>query len=164
MNGNRMISLLKQVNAYLDQYGKEVMLAEDEDLTLPQSFLLGYLLESGKDEFCAAVICRETGISKATVSGLFKELRQKGYIEMEFIPEDGRRKRILLTPKTLEARKRIRGLLARRRDCLCRGISEGDLAVIENGLTQMSRNLKEEHNQIRRNRHDTNTAWTGRGI
>ena len=74
------------------------------------------------------------------------------------MPEDERKKEILLTPKALDIRRRVDEHMRRRREGLCRGISREELETMEDGLEKIVDNMKQEH--IRRNSYDTNTDGT----
>lgn len=155
MTDDRLISLLKQANIFLDQYEREAL--RGSEITPAQSHMLNYLLKFPEQTYSATDIRLDTGVSKAAISSSLKGLKQKGYITIRQVPEDERKKEILLTPKALDIRRRVDEHM-RRRECLCRGISREELETMEDGLEKIVDNMKQEH--IRRNSYDTNTDGT----
>ena len=63
--------------------------------------------------------------------------------EVMEMPEDERKKEILLTPKALDIRRRMDEHMRRRRECLCRGISREELETMEDGLEKIVDNMKQ---------------------
>lgn len=69
------------------------------ELTPAQGFLLVYIWNYHRQGTSVTDIHKELGISKATVSGLIKKLRKKGYLSVEEVPDDDRQKKIVATRK-----------------------------------------------------------------
>lgn len=134
--------LLRQLNSSMIQYGAGK--AKIPDITPTQSLLLYILLKEGKDGICSSDICAESGLSRATVSGMLKLLRKNGYVTMECTPEDERRKKIVLTEKAYAIQDDVEQELKRQGQVLCRGISEHDLLFLEDILQKMNYNLRED--------------------
>ena len=97
MTDDRLISLLKQANIFLDQYEREAL--RGSEITPAQSHMLNYLLKFPEQTYSATDIRLDTGVSKAAISSSLKGLKQKGYITIRQVPEDERKKEILLTRK-----------------------------------------------------------------
>lgn len=150
--------MLKQLHIEMEQYAKE--LGKDADLTPAQADLIGWLLEQKQQEFFATDLCACLGLSKASVSSNLKELRRKGYLKAETLPGDERKKKLLLQPKAYEVWEEIKNGQKQREDCLCRGISEQERAVMEKNLAVMIQNLRED----RRREYVKNTAGAGWGV
>lgn len=142
MSDHNMIWLIKQLNISLDQYGRETRKAEA--LTPSESFVLSFLLFHKEQELCATDIHLKFGLSKASVSSVLKSLRQKGYLERKTAPGDDRRKQIVLTTKAFEAEKQVTEILKIRQSCLCRGIPEKNLDIVEDSLKKMILNLRKQ--------------------
>ncbi len=137
--------LIKQLNNSLREY--ENCRRFSQDITPAQSVLLEYMLSQQKTEFFASQIYRETGFSKATVSSLLKGLKRQGYLTMEEVSEDERKKRIRLTPKAfglsaalLDHRKQIQQVL-------CAGIGADEMEMIRRGLEKMCMNIKTDRSR-----------------
>ena len=72
-----------------------------KNMTGVQAYFLVYILRHHPDGTYLTEVCREIGISKATVSALIKKLREKGYLYFLADPEDVRKKRVLPTAKLM---------------------------------------------------------------
>ncbi len=142
MNRDEITWLIKEVHISMEQYGRAAM--KTQEITFAEASVLLCLLEHSTDNFCSRDIYGVFGVSKATVSAVLKNLRKKGYLEMTALPEDERRKRIILTDKAYRAREQIQASLEHRRALMCRGIPEEKLAVTKECLKKMLSNLKQE--------------------
>lgn len=132
---------LRQLNAYLTQYGKKSM--DKMKLTPAQSMLLEYLLLGRKDEYYLTDICAELGLAKATVSVMLKTLRSNGYLEVKLCSGDDRRRKVVLTDKAFQVQQEIEERIKDRGECVFRGITEEELKVMEGTLDKMISNLRE---------------------
>lgn len=66
-----------------------------------QVYFMVYILRHHPEGTYLTELCREIGVSKATVSALLKRLREKGYVFFREDPEDIRRKRVIPTARLL---------------------------------------------------------------
>lgn len=74
---------------------------KNKNITGVQVYFLVYILRHHPQGTCLTDLCREIGISKATVSALIKKLREKDYLCFYEDPDDVRKKRILPTEKLI---------------------------------------------------------------
>lgn len=74
----------------------------NDELSGIQVYFLVYLLRHHSEGTYLTELCRETGMSKATLSALIKKLREKDYLYFRERPEDIRKKEVLPTKKLLE--------------------------------------------------------------
>lgn len=72
-----------------------------KNMTGVQAYFLVYILRHHPDGTYLTEVCREIGISKATVSALINKLREKGYLYFLADPEDVRKKKVLPTAKLM---------------------------------------------------------------
>ena len=145
MDEETITCLIKEVSIRLRDLENSRRIAED--ITPAQSFMLGYLISSGKDEFFASHIQKETGVSKATVSSVLKGLKQKEYLTMVETSEDERRKRIRLTPKAYALAPQITAYQMQIEEVLCRGIEPGEIEIIRKGLETMRMNINTDRSR-----------------
>lgn len=66
-----------------------------------QVYFLVYILRHHPEGTYLTELCRETGMSKATLSALVKKMREKQYLYFLENPDDVRRKKILPTDKLI---------------------------------------------------------------
>lgn len=94
-----MIFMMKKIGlnltAQLEMYLKQ------KDITGVQVYFLVYILRHHPDGTYLTELCREIGVSKATLSALIKKLREKGYLYFLPEPDDIRKKKVIPTEKLL---------------------------------------------------------------
>ncbi|MBR1740049.1 MAG: MarR family transcriptional regulator [Ruminococcus sp.] len=129
-------------NKYI-HYKIESIITEElsgNDLTASQSHVLMFIMNS-PGEMNASRIHREMRISRATVSGLIKKLRQNGYITLEGCDEDERRKRVIPTEKARLRRKVIADCMSRIEDTAFADLSESELSELDRLITKVAKNI-----------------------
>ena len=94
-------------------------------------------------------IQRAMNISAATVSGLLKKLRAKGYLTMEGCDTDERRRGLIVTEKANSHKAEIESCMSSIEDKAFKGFTEDELDTLHSLLSRMAENLrnaeKEEH-------------------
>ena len=147
MEKSHMLYMLKEVNQFLEMQAK-AMLKEDH-MSFQEYLILGYLLfEDGGDSY-ATGIHKKIGLSKAGVSSTLKNLRKKGYLNMEISSRDERIKRITLTEKAYQREAELQSNMEMNAGQLCKNIPEEELAVFGKCLHQMTCNIR-QNNEKRR--------------
>ncbi len=134
-----IIWLLKETGLALTRCDRELL--RIGDLTPAENHLLGYFLGHENLDLCATDLHLIFGISKPTVSALLKSLKKKGYLQIETLPQDERKKRILLTAKAYGIREQIKMALHARQESLCRGISAQEVAFLKQILEKLIANM-----------------------
>lgn len=141
MQGNLMWTL-KQLHLYLEQYGRLQMKAID--ISPAQGIVLQYLLSQKSQAMYAVDLHAALGISKSTISSTLRGLKQKGYLIMTENPADDRKKQIVLTDKAFDMKKTIDASLQEQQKQLCKAISPQRLKWLEDDLTIMLTNIRNE--------------------
>lgn len=144
----RIDPLIRQLNTALVQYETEK--TRKLDITPTQSIFLYILFQKDREGIYARDICAASGLSKATISSMVKSLKNKGYLTMEYVPQDERKKAILLTKKAYEIQKEIEEDIKEREELLCRGISRQELLCLAELLQKMKDNVTEPLNHKER--------------
>lgn len=141
-NGNILL-LLRQVDVCLNLYGSSKL--DAMEITPAQAFMLNemFSMEQDKGRYASSLSLR-MGFSRATVSSTLKQLRKKGYIQMDMDAEDNRRKPIVLTLKAYEKKGAVKQYMDDLTQCLCRGISRHDLERMEQTLKTFLTNVQQE--------------------
>ena len=100
-----MIFMMKKIGlnltAQLEMYLKQ------KDITGVQVYFLVYILRHHPDGTYLTELCREIGVSKATLSALIKKLREKGYLYFLPEPDDIRKKKVISTEKLAAEREEL---------------------------------------------------------
>ena len=142
MDESNILWLLKQLDISLDHYGREKI--ENGELTQSQFFMLNYLIAQEEHQYHATDIHLNIGISKAAISSNLKSLKQKGYLRLVAAPGDDRKKQIVLSQKAYSAAGMMKASLKKHQTCLCHGISQQNLKILEDSLNIMIANIKRE--------------------
>ena len=74
---------------------------KSRNITGVQVYFLVYILRHHPNGTYLTELCREIGLSKATMSALIKKLREKDYLYFHEEPDDVRKKKILPTAKLI---------------------------------------------------------------
>ena len=111
------------------------------DLTAVQAHMLLYILRDPEQGASLTDIHRAFGYSMASLSGLVKRLREKGYVRVERCERDDRRKLLYPTEKGLAARAALEGALERLNARLYDCFSPEELAELDRMQKKMLHNL-----------------------
>lgn len=94
-----LIFLMKKINLDMEAQLKRCL--ERHDMSGTQVYFMVYILRHHPKGTYITEMCREIGVSKATLSVLVKKLREKGYLCFQESPGDVRKKRIVPTEKLI---------------------------------------------------------------
>lgn len=83
-------------------------------------------------------------LDKSVVARVTSRLEGKGYVERRPDPEDGRRKRLFLTPAAEELRPAVREIKEEVNAELTRGLDEKEVESLVDGLRTVAGNLGAE--------------------
>lgn len=102
-----------------------------EQLTGCQSQVLLYILRHADEGASLTAIHHAYGYSKATLSGLIKQLREKGYVRVEHCQGDDRRKLLYGTEKGQQMRQKLFESNQRAQDWLEMNFTSAELLAME---------------------------------
>ena len=112
------------------------------DITAAQSHVLMFIM-CHEPPVYPSDIQREMHISGATVSGLVKKLRSKGYLTMEGCDTDERRRGLIATEKAAMHKAEIENCMGSIEDKAFKGFEEDELETLNKLLSRMAENLKD---------------------
>lgn len=120
----------------------------NDELSGIQVYFLVYLLRHHSEGTYLTELCRETGMSKATLSALIKKLREKDYLYFRERPEDIRKKEVLPTKKLLEESEEFFIKTRQMEDEVCGALSQEEKMQLW-GLEQkvLAQLMKMEHKE-----------------
>ena len=87
-------------------------------------------------------------ISAATVSGLLKKLRAKGYLTMEGCDTDERRRGLIVTEKALSHKAEIESCMSSIEDQAFQGFTDEELDTLHVLLKRMADNLDSAEKEV----------------
>lgn len=138
---NILLLQMKRIYISIDRMMNE--LTEQSGLTAAQTSVLTYLLEHSKSRMMYATnIHKEFGLSRATVSGLVKKLKTKGYLTIQDCEGDDRQKRIVVTDKAREVQQMLAVYIQTVGNCVYKDLSNGEKIMLEEMQRKMIQNLK----------------------
>lgn len=129
----------RQINIRVELLANQTL--GEADLTGIQAQALLYLLRHPEMEASVTALHRATGHSKATVSRLIKQLREKGYVRVEVCPGDDRRRLLYSTEKGKRLQSFLEDSVRSTQDVLYRGFTPGELSALDHLQKKMLRNL-----------------------
>ena len=110
-------------------------------LTPAQAYILLYVLGHSKQGTSLTSIHREFGYSMATLSGMIKRLREKGYVRVEPCGDDDRRKMLFGTQAGFDVRAAVRRALNSVHREISAGFSPDELECFGRLQTKMLQTL-----------------------
>lgn len=113
-------------------------LLSEKDLTGAQSHVLMCIMDSG--DMYSSDIHKRLSISRATVSGLMKKLRAKGYIRFEGCDNDERHKKIVVTDKAIQHRADIDGAMKKIEETVFSGFTDEEIKILHTLIGKMADN------------------------
>ena len=112
-------------------------------LTAIQAYILLYILHHSGQGTSLTAIHREFGYSMATLSGMLKRLRSKGYIRTEPCGEDDRRKLLFGTERGQQIRALLEQSIRQVQSQLCGHLSQEELNALAQIQGKTMKNLSD---------------------
>lgn len=140
MEHSGIFESIRQISAAMENHCRT--LGEQGGLTSAQCFCLMYIYENRDTDFCSTDLCEILGTSRASVSLLLKGMKKKGYLRMDSVEGDDRKKQLGLTPKAVDFAEYIRNDKASLENAVFSGISSDELNIIGSGLKTILSNMK----------------------
>lgn len=117
-----LICMMKKIGLDLSARVDECL--RSRDISGTQTYFLVYLLRHHPNGTYLTELCRETGLSKATLSALIKKLREKGYLFLRETPGDIRKKEVLPTEMLLAQKKELLRKARQMEQDICSGLNQ----------------------------------------
>ena len=136
-----LIYMMKKIG--LDLAAQIDCCLKNDEISGIQVYFLVYLLRHHSEGTYLTELCRETGMSKATLSALIKKLREKDYLYFREHPEDIRKKEVLPTKKLLEKREVFFDKARQMEDEVCGALSQEEKRIRRYQLNREIDDLKE---------------------
>lgn len=138
----RLIRNIKLINDSLEKYGNSFL--RDKDLTFSQGSMILFMQEQEEESVSLKFLEERLNLSQPTIFGLTSRLEKRGLIESFFAYEEGRIKKVRLTP---EGHQRVNSF----QDCVdaiethvLHGLSAQEQDDLLNLLIKVNESLKEE--------------------
>ena len=119
-------------------------------ITAVQAHLLLYILDHGSEGTSLTAIHRAFGYSMATLSGMLKRLREKGYLRVEHCADDDRRKLLFGTEKSHRERACLERAVRLSERKLYGCLSQEELQMLNGMQQKLLRHLSVLTEEIRK--------------
>lgn len=146
--GPEVKRLGNEIHSNIDAYRA----AAGDDLTMMQSWIIGFLYDERDREVFQKDIEAKYSIARSTATGILQLMEKKGYIVRQTVEKDARMKRLVLTEKGLQQRENTIRNIQRLEARLREGISEEDLDTFFRVIRKMRNNIEREHCETDRRR------------
>ena len=113
-----LLLLLKKIN--IDMETRLDRKLKKQDVSGTQVYFLAYILRHHPNGTYITQLCREIGVSKATMSTLVKKLREKGYLYFLEDPKDIRKKMVFPTEQLKDKREELLAQVQQMENEICR--------------------------------------------
>jgi DNA-binding MarR family transcriptional regulator len=111
-------------------------------VTRAQWWTLAQLSRAGRDGMAQAELARHLGLGKVAVGGMIDRLEGGGLVERRIDAADRRINRIHVTPRGHQMLDRMVAVGRRLNGVILEGLTAADLAVADQVLTRLRRNLR----------------------
>lgn len=141
--GVRFRMINNAVRRYVDR--NSAVKKEMDNLTCSNGWIIGHLShmeDLGRDVY-QRDFETDFGITRSTVSKVLKLLEKKGLIERVSVSHDGRMKKIVLTERSREIGRNMRGEYEKMEHQLAKGFSREELETLSGFLDRIRANLDE---------------------
>lgn len=136
MFGEYVHMLSRQLKRKVDEY------VADYGITGVQSAMISYIYKESQDKnVFAKDIEKEFDIRRASIAGLLQNMEKNGLIKREIVNGDARLRKIILTEKALDLRRKVENNIFKVEKQALQGITEEELASFIKLAKKMSSNL-----------------------
>ena len=139
LDRSRLLREGREIGVRLEQLSNHAL--AEADMTCVQARVMLYIMQHAGQGTTVTALHRDTGYSKATISGLIKRLREEGYVRTEPCQADDRCKLLFSTRKSLEMQEFLQACAGRSEDVLYRDFSPEELASLDRLQQKMLCNL-----------------------
>lgn len=133
--------LIKQINNVYEKDLNEKL--KSLGITSSQCAVLDYLFHTSMDEVSQRDVERHLSLKNPTVTGILKRLDEKGFIFCVPNENDRRKKKIYLTEKAYDIRRKMESDRRRMDKELTRGMSRREVEALRRYLEKLLYNIAE---------------------
>lgn len=134
-----MVRNNRQIFIRMEQFSNNATAAKG--LTAAQAHTLRYILQHSEQGTSLTEIQQEFGYSKATLSHILKNLREKGYIRTECCSSDDRRKILFATEKAEQIENFLEEAIRTTQGQMYQCFSQKELITLDQLQKKMLQNL-----------------------
>ena len=117
-------------------------LPSTQELTPMQNWVIGYVRENEGTDVFQSDIERVFHVTGATATNVLKRMERDGLIVRDPLPSDRRKKRIVLTERSIHISDEVRERILSNEDLMKQGLTEKELAVFFGVIDKIKENLQ----------------------
>ena len=117
-------------------------LPSTQELTPMQNWVIGYVRENEGTDVFQSDIERVFHVTGATATNVLKRMERDGLIVRDPLPSDRRKKRIVLTERSIHISDEVRERILSNEDLMKQGLTEKELAVFFGVIDKIKANLQ----------------------
>lgn len=136
------MEISKVNNIMKRNYKSEQCIAEDDEITNKNGWIIGYLAENIDKDIFQKDIEKKFMIRRSTVSGILQLMEKKGYINRESVEYDARLKKLTLTDKAWEYFNRAMKKIDEGEAVLRSGLSNEEIDTFLTILNKIKSNIE----------------------
>jgi len=120
----------------------------DDKLTRMQMWIIGYIRNNPERDIFQGELERTFNITRATASDILKRMERDSLITRTGVPNDARRKKIILTDKAISLSDCIHAQLDRNEQLMKQGISQNELDTFFHVIDVIKTNLSTINDEL----------------
>lgn len=141
----RLIRNIKQINDALEKYGNSFL--RDKDITFSQGSLALYVQEQEVDSVSLKFLEEHLNLSQPTIFGLTSRLEKRGLLESFFAYEEGRTKRVRLTPEGHQRVSNFQDCVDAIESHILHGLTPEEQETLLHLLIKVNKTLREDESK-----------------
>lgn len=157
-----LIFMMKKISLNMEVQLKRCL--DRWDMSGTQVYFMVYILRHHPGGSYITDMCREIGVSKATLSVMVKKLREKGYLRFQESQGDVRRKKIVPTEKLIAEGNEFLKQAEQMESEICSGLDQREREQLwhleQKMLRQTAAEQKTEKEKNRRLQHEDSLSTT----
>ena len=115
---------------------------QDGKLTRMQNWTIGYLRDHAEQDIFQHDIERDFKITGATATNILQRMERDGLLTREPLPTDRRKKKLVLTEKSIQISNEVLAVLERNEQLMRSGLSAEELEVFFRVTAKIKENLQ----------------------
>lgn len=112
------------------------------DLTPVQGMVLGFIIKSSYKDLYQRDIESAFNIRRSSVTNVIQTIERKGFIKRQYVENDKRLKKIVLTDKAVKLGKSFKGIMDSLENRIKEGITKEEFEIFFKVMEKINRNLE----------------------
>lgn len=137
--GFEVCQCARVIRRYMDS---DALRSYADEMTGTHGWAIGYFYHNRDKDIFQKDFEKKFDIRRSTASKILSLMEKNGLIIRQSVPEDARLKKIILTPKAVEAHEKIEAGLQKMEKDISSGISEDEMNAFFETIGKIKRNIE----------------------